>query len=122
MATMDIIEREDVLGHLRRVAPRFRERLAALEASPIIGDARGVGLLGCLEGLTAGRHTPLGVQRDLGARLDSGCEARGLILRPLINMAVFPPPLVISEAEIDGMFEIFEDAEAEVAAAIAAGG
>jgi len=122
LANMDIIEREDLLGHVRRVSPRFQARLRALGASPIIGDVRGMGLLGCLEGLTeAGRATPLGVQRDLGARLDTACEARGLIVRPLINMCVFSPPLIITEAEIDAMFDIIEDAVAEVAADCAAG-
>ncbi|MEM6904563.1 MAG: aminotransferase, partial [Pseudomonadota bacterium] len=115
MANMDIIEREDLLGHVRRLEPKFQGRLQELAASPIIGDARGMGLLGCLEGLTdRGRATPLAIQRDLGARLDAACEARGLIVRPLINMCVFSPPLVITEAEIDQMFDILADAIDEV--------
>ncbi|MEM0944685.1 MAG: aminotransferase class III-fold pyridoxal phosphate-dependent enzyme, partial [Pseudomonadota bacterium] len=122
MANMDIIEREDLLGHVRRLEPTFQGRLQELAASPIIGDARGMGLLGCLEGLTdRGRATPLAVQRDLGARLDAACEARGLIVRPLINMCVFSPPLVITEAEIDQMFDILADAIDEVTADYAAG-
>ncbi len=121
LKNLEIMEREDLLGHVRRVAPRFQERLRALAASPVIGDARGIGLLGCLEGLTeAGRATSLSLQRDLGGRLDAACEARGLIVRPLINMCVFSPPLVISEAEIEGMFDILEDAVAEVAEEVAA--
>ncbi|MEM9146380.1 MAG: aminotransferase [Pseudomonadota bacterium] len=122
LKNLEIMEREDLFGHVRRVAPRFQERLAALKASPIIGDARGMGLLGCLEGLSeAGRAMPLATQRDLGSRLDAACEARGLIVRPLINMCVFSPPLIISEAEIEAMFDIFEDALTEVATDIAAG-
>ncbi|MEM6622758.1 MAG: aminotransferase [Pseudomonadota bacterium] len=121
MANLDIIEHEDLLGHVNRVAPQFQGRLAKLAQSPVIGDARGMGLLGCLEGLTdQGRSTALSVQRDLGSRLDRACEARGLIVRPLINMCVFSPPLVITPAQIDEMFDILEDAIEEVAAAIAA--
>ncbi|MEM9761038.1 MAG: aminotransferase class III-fold pyridoxal phosphate-dependent enzyme, partial [Pseudomonadota bacterium] len=123
LANMDIIEREDLLGHVRRVAPQFQARLHALRASPIIGDTRGMGLLGCLEGLpAAGRAAPLGTQRDLGTRLDAACEARGLIVRPLINMCVFSPPLIITEAEIDAMFNIIDDAVNEVAADFANSG
>ena len=108
------------MEHVRNVSPQFQERLATLEASPIIGDARGMGLLGCLEGLTdAGRDTPLVVQRSLGARLDEACEARGLIVRPLINMCVFSPPLTISNEQIDDMFDILEDAIREVEAEFA---
>lgn len=116
-----IMEREGILEHVRAVAPRFQARLARLLDSPIIGDARGMGLLGCVEGLTeAGRGTPLAVQRDLGARLDAACERRGLIVRPLINMCVFSPPLVISEAQIEEMFDILDDAVEEVAAEMVA--
>ena len=111
LCNLQIIENEGLLDHVRKVTPHFQERLAALESSPIIGDARGMGLLGCLEGLTdSGRDTPLSVQRSLGDRLDAACEKRGLIVRPLINMCVFSPPLVITPGQIDEMFDILEDA------------
>ncbi len=120
LKNIEIIEREGLLDHVKAVEPQFQARLKALEASPIIGDARGMGLLGCLEGLLdTGRKTPLEVQRGLGARLDEACEARGLIVRPLINMCVFSPPLTITAGEIDTMFDIIEDAVAEVAAEFA---
>lgn len=115
LKNIEIIERENLLEHVRAVSPHFQARLAKLAASPIIGDARGMGFLGCLEGLTdAGRDTPLSVQRSLGAKLDEACEARGLIVRPLINMCVFSPPLTITREEIDRMFDIIEDAVKEV--------
>ncbi|MFK7762410.1 MAG: aminotransferase [Roseobacter sp.] len=115
LKNIEIIEREDLLAHVHAVSPLFKDRMTALETSPIIGDARGMGLLGCLEGLTdAGRDTPLGVQRTLGARLDAACEARGLIVRPLINMCVFSPPLTITADQINEMFDIIEDAIKEV--------
>lgn len=77
-----------------------------------------MGLLGCVEGLLdAGRKTPLEVQRNMGALLDAACEKRGLIVRPLINMCVFSPPLIIIREEIDQMFDIMEDALIEVEAA-----
>jgi adenosylmethionine-8-amino-7-oxononanoate aminotransferase len=31
-------------------------------------------------------------------------------VRPLINMCVFSPPLIISKAQIDEMFDILEEA------------
>ncbi len=114
LKNIEIIERDGLLEHVRAIAPQFQERLTALEASPIIGDARGMGLLGCLEGLIDGRKTPLDVQRTLGARLDEACEARGLIVRPLINMCVFSPPLTISPGQVDQMFDILTDAISEV--------
>jgi putrescine aminotransferase len=114
LKNIEIIERDGLLDHVNAIAPQFQERLAALESSPIIGDARGMGLLGCLEGLIDGRKTPLDVQRTLGARLDEACDKRGLLVRPLINMCVFSPPLTISPSQIDDMFDIIDDAIKEV--------
>jgi adenosylmethionine-8-amino-7-oxononanoate aminotransferase len=34
----------------------------------------------------------------------------GLLVRPLINMAVFSPPLIITKDQIDEMFDILEKA------------
>lgn len=117
LKNIEIIEREGLLAHVRSVTPRFQARLSALGRSPIIGDTRGMGLIGCLEGLMdAGRDTPLEVQRNLGARLDAACEKRGLIVRPIINMCVFSPPLTITPEQIDELFDIIEDAVAEVGA------
>ncbi|WP_104018379.1 aminotransferase [Roseovarius nitratireducens] len=115
LKNIEIFESEGVLNHVLAVAPQFQDRLAQLGKSPIIGDVRGMGLLGCVEGLLdAGRKTPLETQRNMGAMLDAACEKRGLIVRPLINMCVFSPPLIITPAEIDQMFDIMEDALKEV--------
>lgn len=115
LKNIEIIEREGLLAHVRAIAPHFQDRLQRLESSPIIGDARGMGLLGCLEGQTEqGRDTPLSVQSNLGEKLDAACERRGLIVRPLINMCVFSPPLTITGDEIDTMFDIIEDSVKEV--------
>ena len=101
LTNIGILEREGILQHVRDLAPYFQESLRALGAKyPIIGEARGVGLLGCLEG----------VAEDFGARMDALCEARGLLVRPIGNMCVFSPPLIISRAETATMFQILDDA------------
>ena len=40
--------------------------------------------------------------------IDEACHDRGLIVRPLINMCVFSPPLVITRAQVDDLFDILE--------------
>jgi len=82
----------------------------------VVGNARGVGLIGCLEGQP---ESSLQGQRDLGVRLDEVCEEMGLIVRPLINMAVFSPPLIITEDQIDEMMDILDAALAQVSAEFA---
>lgn len=114
LKNIEIFERDGLLEHVREISPYFQERLARLADYPIVGDARGLGLLGCVEGLTQGHDTPLPVQRALGARLDEVCEEMGLIVRPLINMCVFSPPLIIQRAEVDELFDILEAAIQQV--------
>ena len=49
-------------------------------------------------------------QQQSGQMIDEACEERGLLVRPLINMAVFSPPLIITREQIDEMFDILEQA------------
>jgi len=46
--------------------------------------------------------------------MDVGAEKRGLLVRPLINMCVFSPPLVITREEIDKLFDILDETISEV--------
>jgi adenosylmethionine-8-amino-7-oxononanoate aminotransferase len=69
-----------------------------------------MGLLGCIEGKPDQQGYTLVEERKLGALLDEACEEMGLLVRPLINMAVFSPPLVIKISQIDDMFDILEKA------------
>jgi adenosylmethionine-8-amino-7-oxononanoate aminotransferase len=117
LKNIEILEREGILEHVRAVTPHFQERLRAMARFEIVGDARGMGLLGCIEGAAAPgvpEERRLAIDSEFGKRVDARCEAMGLIVRPLINMCVFSPPLIITEAGIDRMFDILERAVAEV--------
>ena len=106
LKNMEIFEREDILENVLDVSPHFQERLAALSKYEIVGDARGMGLLGCIEG----KAEDLEAERRLGQMIDDACEDLGLVVRPLINMAVFSPPLIITHAQVDDLFDILEEA------------
>jgi adenosylmethionine-8-amino-7-oxononanoate aminotransferase len=68
-----------------------------------------------------GARTPETLARDyqLGALVDQFCQKRGLMVRPIINLAVMSPPLVITQSEIGQMFDILaaalDDAKAVLA-------
>ncbi|WP_333826581.1 aminotransferase [Pararhodobacter sp.] len=109
LKNIEIIEREGILEHVRTLTPHFQERLAALGALPLVGDTRGMGLMGCVE-CVADRDAkePLALDKAVGDLIDAHCRKLGLIVRPLLNMCVFSPPLIISHDEVDQMFDILE--------------
>jgi adenosylmethionine-8-amino-7-oxononanoate aminotransferase len=121
LKNIEILEREDILAHVRRVSPHFQDRLRALGRHEIVGDVRGMGLLGCVEGIARPdlpEDRRFEIDMHFGEAVDAACEARGLIVRPLLNMCVFSPPLIIAEREIDEMFDILDAAIEQVQAAM----
>ena len=117
LKNIEIMEREEIFAHVREIAPHFLARLQDLRRHKIVGDVRGIGLLGCVEGAApagSSSEKQLAVDKEFGYRLDAKCEERGLLLRPLINMCVFSPPLIITRDEIDQMFDIIDVALGEV--------
>ena len=119
LKNIEIFENEGILDHVRQVSPHFLERLHALRESPIVGNTRGLGLVGCVEGRLPMEGDRLALDRVFGQRVDKRCEALGLIVRPLVNMCVFSPPLIITERQIDEMFDILEQAIRDVARSVA---
>lgn len=102
LKNMDIIESEGLLEHVRRVGPYFQDRLRSLEDLPIVGEVRGMGLMACVECVTSKQsRMPLTMAYEIGSRIDAHCQQLGLIVRPLINMCVISPPLIITEEEVD---------------------
>ena len=110
LKNIEIIEREDICGHVREVGPYFMERLKALAALPIIGDVRGSHLMGAFECVTDKESKePLPADIQVADRIDRHCQARGLILRPLGHLCILSPPLIIREEQIDTMIDIIRD-------------
>jgi len=118
---LDIIEREGILEHVREVGSHFQARLKELEDLPIVGEVRGMGLMGCVECVSnRTSKDALMLDHEIGSRIDKHTQKRGLMVRPMINMCVMSPVLTISKEEIDRMVDILragiEDAMAELEA------
>jgi 4-aminobutyrate--pyruvate transaminase len=108
--TIEIYQRRDVIGHAKRVAPYFNQRLTALAGHPLVGEAAGVGLIGAIE-LVADKATRKSFDpaKTVGAACARFCEQEGLIVRPLLSDRVaLCPPLVITEAELKELFDRLE--------------
>ncbi len=105
--TLKIYEERDIVGRVRRIAPRFQARLAALAQHPLVGEARGVGLIGGVE-LVADKSSKQSFPSERKAAVQATAQAlgHGLIVRPLPGDTLgICPPLIITEAEIDDLFD-----------------
>ncbi|MSP82756.1 MAG: aminotransferase [Alphaproteobacteria bacterium] len=116
LKNIEIMERNDLCGHVRKITPHFQQRLRALGNHPMVGDVRGVGLMGCVE-CVSDRKTkePFPWEMKVGATIDRKCQDKGLILRPMGHLCVFSPPLVIASGQVDQMFDIMSAAITETA-------
>ena len=105
--TLEIYARDKMVEKVAAKAPRFQARLAALADHPLVGEARGLGLIGALE-LVAdkGSRRSFTAAQGVGGHVMHNAEAEGLIVRAVggDNIALCPP-LVIGEAEIDELFD-----------------
>lgn len=109
-AVLDIVEKERLGDRAKTVGAHFqrrlKERFAQLE---IVGEVRGVGLLGAVE-FVADRQTKRRFDPELkvGARISKAARDRGLIARamPHGDILGFAPPLVVSESEIDEIVDL----------------
>lgn len=107
LETLKIYEEEGMVDHVRRVAPRFQQRLTELGGHPLVGEARGIGLIGAIE-IVADKATkaPYPAAAKAAAIVAQNCLQHGLILRPLPGDVVgICPPLIITEAEVDQLFD-----------------
>jgi 4-aminobutyrate---pyruvate transaminase len=121
LETLKIYEEIDIVGHVRKVSPRFLKRLEALKDHALIGDARGVGLIGGLEIVQDKRaRRAFPANAGVPARLDEAARRHGVILRFIANRVAFSPPMIITEAEIDELFDRFEAAPNSTAATLKA--
>jgi adenosylmethionine-8-amino-7-oxononanoate aminotransferase len=102
LKNIEILERDDICGHVREVGPYFEKRLASLTDLPIVGDVRGSHFMLCIENV-ADRRTKalLPPEANIGKRIADHCEARGVIVRPIGHLNVLSPPLILTREQID---------------------
>lgn len=110
LANIEIMEREDICGHVRTVGPYLEERLASLRDLPLVGDVRGSHFMMCIENV-ADTETKelLPDSARVGNRIADECEARGLLVRPIGHLNVLSPPLILDETQIDWLTETLRE-------------
>jgi 4-aminobutyrate---pyruvate transaminase len=106
--TLKIYEDDAILSHIGRMAPRMQAGLRRFADHPLVGEVRGIGLIGAIE-LVADKSTKasFAASEGVGPFLIKRAHHHGLILRALADSIAFCPPFIINESEMDLMFERF---------------
>lgn len=111
LKVLELMEERDVVGHVRGVAPSFLKRIEELSAHPLVGDARGVGLIGGLHLVADKRgRKPLPLNSGVAVHCAEAAQRHGLIVRALGDVIALAPPLIIEEDEIGELFARLERA------------
>ena len=126
LASIELIERSDLIAQVNRKAELLKEWLSPLHASPHVQQVRQCGLMCGIElaapappaaqrhpaapgekGATPGGtvlgdfgESPHPYLRRLGHEVCSAARERGVIIRPLGNIVVLMPPLAIREENL----------------------
>ena len=107
LANLRILKEEKILEKVREeTAPYLQKRLRELADHLLVGEVRGVGMLGAIE-LAKNKQTRERFPSEMGVGMicRGHCFENGLIMRAVGDTMIIAPPLVISKDEIDELVE-----------------
>ena len=119
LANIAIMEREQIPQRVQTTGKHFEARLRGLMDIELVGEVRGshfmMGIEFVKDRATKTSHPP---EAEVGLRIAQACQRRGLIARPLGNVLILSPTLIMDVAMIDRIEAILRDAITEVAAGL----
>jgi putrescine aminotransferase len=106
LANICLLKREGIVNQVKtQTAPYLQQRWRELAEHPLVGEARGVGLVAAIELVknkeTHERYSGL----EVGMRCREHCFANGLVMRAVGDTMIIAPPLVINKEEIDELID-----------------
>ena len=101
--TLKIYGERRIVDHVREVSPRLQDGLRRLGDHPVVGEARGIGLIGALQLMRDGKkRLAFDPAAGVGAFCAKRAEVHGLILRALSGDTIAVcPPLIVNDAQIE---------------------
>ena len=109
LETLQVYEDENILAHVKEIAPQFQAGLRAYAQRRFVGEVRGVGLIGAIElAADPATRTPFDPSQKAGPRLAELALEQGLIVRAMGDTIAFCPPLIITAEQLAEMFARFE--------------
>ena len=102
-----IMRRERIIERAEsEIVPYLQKRWRELAEHPLVGEVRGIGMLGALELVAHKRSRTFFRNRgDTGQICRDHCFANGLVMRAVRDSMIIAPPLVIERAQVDELVE-----------------
>ena len=109
LKTIEIYEKTKLIDHVETVSKTFQRRLHDMRSNHIIGETRGVGLIGAIE-IYENRELKQLFDPKFGAgiKVMKLCQRHGLLVRAIQDTIAICPPLIISNKEVNKLFDILE--------------
>jgi 4-aminobutyrate---pyruvate transaminase len=111
LEALDIYEERNIVEHVRKVAPQFQMHVRRLASHPLVGEARGIGLVAGLEvSPDKARRALFEPSLSVAAEVARRAQEHGVITRGIGDTVSLCPPLIIDEPLIDELMTRIERA------------
>ena len=120
LKNLEIMEREQLLEHVRTTGPYFEEKMSRLGDLPLVGDARGRSYMFALEFVSDRKTKQLfPPETEIARRITDAARRRGLLARGIGEMVLISPPLILTREQIDFITGVLRESIEEVAVDLA---
>ncbi|UUX51417.1 aminotransferase [Nisaea acidiphila] len=112
LENLAILKREKLVERVREeIGPYFCETLKRLETRPLVGEVRGLGLLGAVELIQdKAAHRLFDPPGVVAAVCRENLKARGIIVRAVRDTLLIAPPFVVTREQVDDIVDTLEAA------------
>lgn len=121
LKAIDVVMNEGLAANVVEKAPRMEAGLRAImQKHRNIGELRGIGYMWALEAVQdPDTKEPFPSELQISEQIANTCTDLGLICRPLGQSVVLCPPFILTDAQMDEMFDKLDRALDRVFAAVA---
>ncbi|MFL6618391.1 MAG: aspartate aminotransferase family protein [Povalibacter sp.] len=105
--TLNILREERVVERVKTdIGPYLQQRWRELENHPLVGEARGVGLIGALEIVRdKDKRQTFADPGEVGTLCRDICISNGLVMRAVRDTMIIAPPLVMTRQHVDELID-----------------
>jgi len=108
LKTLEIYERDEIFAKAAVLGEYMQKKMQTFKDHPLVGEVRGKGLIGAIEIVANKQRNEAFKDGSVGGFAVQACQDEGLIVRVVAGASLaFCPPLIITEEQIDEIFDKF---------------